>query len=162
MQDFATDEAHDDWTSDERGALQAQARLAISGEADRLQAEAQERNDGWLAVRHATLERTFRAKLEKRRLLLARSEDERIIRMRRAEIANLESELRRRLDELDHQREVTAEFSPIGMGRLRVLATHEEAANASATPTGIPEPTPASRGDEVIGGLPEPPPVFHG
>ena len=162
VQDFATDEAHDDWTSDERNVLQAQARLAISGEADRLQAEAQERNDGWLAVRQATVERTFRAKLEKRRMLLERSADERIGRMRRAEITNLESELRRRLAELNDQREVTAEFSPIGMGRLRVLTAHEEGSTAEARPTGIPEPAPASPEDEVIGGFPEPPAVFHG
>lgn len=163
VQDFATDEPHDDWTRDERETLQAQARLAVSGEADRLQAEAQERNDGWLAVRRATLERTFRAKLEKRRLLLARSEDERIVRMRTAEITNLQSELQRRLAELDRQREVTAEFSPIGMGRIRVLGERTEIETGSGRADQIAinhAPAPAS--DEEMGGFPEPPPVFHG
>jgi hypothetical protein len=82
--------------------------------------------------------------------------------MRRAEITNLESERRGRLAELDHQREVTAEFSPIGMGRLRVLAVNEDAAAAPTTPTGELEPAPAAPEDEAISGFPEPPPVFHG
>jgi hypothetical protein len=80
--------------------------------------------------------------------------------MRRAEITNLKSELRGRLAELDRQREVTAEFSPIGMGRLRVLAAPEGAAPAETTINVTPEPDPEPA-DELIDGFPEPPRAFR-
>jgi hypothetical protein len=162
VQDHAVDAVDAGWSADERDDLADDGRRAMAAVSDQLRAEAAERNEGWLAVRRATLERTLRGKIAKRRTLLAEANDERIVRMRAAEIENIQADLARRLAELDRQREVTAEFSPIGMGRLRVLETHEEAAEAPATPTGTPEPAPAPAHDEVISGFPEPPPVFHG
>ena len=156
VQDHASDAIEAVWTEQDREVLRDRARLAIAGIADQLQAEARERNEGWLTVRRATLERTLQGKIRKRRSLLAQAADERIVRMRRAEIENLEAELARRLAELELRREVEAESSPIGMGRLRVIEVAEAAIGHEAVSAG---PIPDLRSEETIGGFPEPPRV---
>jgi hypothetical protein len=158
IQDHATDAAEGVWTEHDRDDLRDRARLAIAGIADQIQAEARDRNEGWLVVRRATLERTLSGKIRKRRSLLARATEERIVRMRRAEIENLEAELARRLAELERRREVEAESSPIGMGRLRVI--HASAPSLSSTKDAS-TPNTDLRSEEAIDGFPEPPRVFR-
>ena len=96
----------------ELDVLRSRARLAIAGISDQLQAEAREKNDGWLAVRRATLERTLAARSESASSLLEDATDDRIVRMRRAEIENLEADLARRLADLEHQRDRRGRVEP--------------------------------------------------
>jgi hypothetical protein len=109
------------WTASERDELWARATMAASGEVDRIAAEAQDRNDMTIAVRCATLERTYRSRISRRRDLLARALDERIIRMRSAEIANLEADLARRLAEVRAHSIVGAAFHPVAAGRITLV-----------------------------------------
>ncbi len=154
VQDFAVDAVDGSWAENDRDALRDRARLAIAGISDQLQAEARERNEGWLAVRRATVERTLKGKIRKRRNLLAEATDDRIARMRRGEIDNLEADLARRLAELERQHDVEAESSPIGMGRIRIVGDRP-------TPEVPSPPAIDLQPGGQIAGYPEHPPVFE-
>ena len=158
VQDYATDAVDGSWSEVDLDALRGRARLAIAAISDQLQAEAREKNEGWLAVRRATVERTLRGKIRKRKKLLADATDDRIVRMRRAEIENLEADLARRLADLEHQRDVAAEASPIGMGRLRVADAETVGVLAVA---GSATPEPNLQPEREIDGYPEHPRVFQ-
>jgi ATP-dependent helicase HepA len=108
----------DPWTPDARDELLLRSIDYISVEADRLEEEARERNDATIAVRQASIERTFRARIAKREAQLAAAVDDGIRRMRSGEVRNLKEELARRLADLESRREVAVSFSPIAIGRL--------------------------------------------
>ena len=110
------------WTVEDRDRLLRQARVAVSGEADRVAAEVTEKNAGVIAVRRATLERTTRARIERHRRVLGSVLDERIQRLHVARIRNLEAELARHVAELESRRNVTVTAAPIGIGRLELVA----------------------------------------
>ena len=87
--------------------------------------------------------------------MLQRATDERIRRMRSGEIANLEADLSRRLEQLDSRRAVAVTSAPIGSGRLRIVET------PAATQPAIAEPEDEAV-VEVVGPYEEPPTVFDG
>jgi len=109
------------WTEADRTWVLDRARPIESAEAERLEAEAREKNEAVLAVREATLQRTFRARIAKRERQLAGATDERIQRLRAGEIRNTREELARRLAELETRRLVGVSFAPLAIGRLRVV-----------------------------------------
>jgi superfamily II DNA or RNA helicase len=152
VQDFSLDSGREGWSREMRQDLHDRARLAIAGIADQLQAEATDRNEAWIAVRRATVQRTMLGKIRKRRILLEQASDVRIINMRRGEIENLEAELRRRVYDLERQREVAAESTTIGMGVLRVVA-----GGPPSMTEDVADPDRDLRGTEVLEGYPEPP-----
>lgn len=151
IQDDAIDATSGDWTATRRDAIAAETTRAVADEADRVEQESLQRNEGILAVRRATVERTFRSKISKRRNQIARNSNENIQRMWTSEIRNLEAELERRLEDLELRRAVGVSFAPIGMGVITVRSVDDKPATASAS---TPEP-PA--GPTRIGGWPEPP-----
>jgi hypothetical protein len=108
------------WTAAARDALLARATMAASAEADQIEQDARERNEGVIAVRQSTLDRTFRSRIVKREAQLAAALDERIRRLRAGEIRNLREELQRRLEALEATRSVGVSFAPIAIGRLIV------------------------------------------
>jgi hypothetical protein len=120
-------------------------------EAEQVEVGARERNEAVLAVRRATLERTFRAKISKRRTQILSATDDRIRRLWEGEARNLEAALRERLAELDARRAVGVSFAPIGGGRLAVAHLRERSEQQQ------PAITPAMPGPVTIGNWPEPP-----
>ena len=160
VQDFAVDARDGAWQPDERDILRDRGRLAIAAISDQLQAEARERNDGWLVAKRATLERTLKGKIRKRHELLASATDDRIRRMRSAEIENIHADLERRVAELDRQREVAVQSSPIGMGRVRVVPAAAAPSYVHNEPTDVSQEVVPLRGAEVVDGFPEPPRIL--
>ena len=150
VQDLAVDGSDADVTVEERKHLEARALQAAAAVADQLEAEAIDRNEASIAVRRATLERTFQHRISKRRALLAEASDERIRRMRSGEIANLEADLRRRVEDLEAKRAVAVTTVPVGGGRLILGAPgatpyptvdeHDGAVPAGIADTGEVEP----------------------
>lgn len=149
VQDLGSGHAGQPWTEAGRDGILDQVSLAASGLADQLEAEALERNDAAIAVRSATLQRTYRARIAKRREQISRATNERIIRMWTAEVRRTEEELSRKLAGLEATRQVAVLFRAVGIGRLHV----------TAKPLPPPPPTPSrSLAPQVaIGGYPEPP-----
>jgi hypothetical protein len=68
-----------------------------------------------IAVRKATLRRTFRARIERKREIQNRVQEERILRLYDGQIRNLEAELTRQLDELDRAPEPSADLEMLSM-----------------------------------------------
>ena len=155
VQDATSDRPNAAWSGPQRDDLVGRARLAMAGIADAVQAEARERNEGWLVVRRATLERTLRGKIAKRRALEAEATDDRIRRMRRSEAANLEHELTRRLAEVERLREVAAQSTIIGAGRLE--CRRGPLVQAKAAVPSVSRPFDAGG---PISGFPEPPRIL--
>jgi superfamily II DNA or RNA helicase len=154
LQDHARDVADPTWTEEGLATLRERARAATAAEADQVQAAAMDRNEAVIAVRKATIERTLGSKVVKRREYLARATDERIVRMRRGEIENLQEELARRLGELELQRDVSVTATPIGFGRIRILPAElpRQVFARAEEPKAL---------DIEIPGYDEPPPVFR-
>jgi hypothetical protein len=156
LQHHAIDLPGATWDAEDRDALLRQATIAISGEADRVAAEVTEKNEGVIAVRRATLERTTRARIERHRRVLASVLDERIQRLHVARIRNLEAELARRIGELESRRQVAVTSAPVGIGRIEIAAA-PTAADIAARPAVEPA---AAVGERRIDGFVEPPSRF--
>jgi hypothetical protein len=149
IQDFATDDLVPRVSPTERRELEARAASVAASIADQAEADAIERNEATIAVRRATLERTFGHRIQRRRELMAEAQDEKIRRMRSGEITNLEAGLAKRIRELDSKRSVAVTRTPIGVGRLRIVSGQRGEVEAV-------QPDPRAEPDEV-GGYPEPP-----
>ncbi len=143
-----------DWPAEARDELLRRARIAVSGEADRVAAEVTEKNAGVIAVRRTTLERTTRARVERHRRVVASLVDERIQRLHAARIRNLETDLASHVAELESRRDVSVTAAPIGIGRLELVARAAPEVVALAATTGA---SPAEETETVIDGFPEPP-----
>ena len=148
------------WTASDRDSLWARASTAASGEVDQIAAEAQERNDVTMAVRCATLERTYRARIARRRELLSKATNELIIRMRSGEIANLEADLARRLAEVRKHAVVSATFHPVASGRIHLTddasASDDDPGSAGSSQVDRPEAV-LPPDDEPVAPYVEPP-----
>ena len=153
VQGLAEDGDAEEVTLDERMSLESRAMIVAASIADLVEAEAIDRNVAQIAVQRATLERTFGHRIDKRRALLQHATDERIRRMRAGEIANLEADLARRIDELESRRAVAVTSAPVGAGRLRIV----EVATPIRPTLAEPETETAV---EVIAPYEEPPTVF--
>jgi len=151
IQEQAVDGPSGDWLITDRDKIMSAATRFAAEDAERLEAQARDRNDAVLAVRRATLERTFRAKISKRRAQILTATDDRIRRLWEGEIRNLEEGLRQRLAELEARRAVGVSFAPIGGGRIRI-AQPEKGTDERQVET-IPTPAPPVS----IGSWPEPP-----
>lgn len=151
IQEQAVDAANGDWSLAERDQIMAVATRFAAEEADQVEVVARDRNEAVLAVRRATLERTFRAKIAKRRAQIVSATDERIRRLWEGEARNLEAALRERLEELEARRAVGVSFAPIGGGRLTIAPSEERSEEQQ------PEVAPAIAGPVSIGNWPEPP-----
>ena len=123
IQDESMDHEASRWTESERSEVARLATSAASMVADRIEAEVTERNDATIAVRTATLRRTFMSKITKRRAQIDRATNDRIIRMWRSEVQRAEAELERKLAALESTRQVAVTFKPVGYGRLHVERT---------------------------------------
>jgi len=121
VQGMALDHALGDIPMDEKNRLEAVMSGHVADLSDAAREIAAERADGVIAVRQATLERTFRHRITKREELLAQARDRRIITMRTREIANLRDDLARRLSVLEKSRTVSVGSSAVGYGWLTVL-----------------------------------------
>ncbi len=113
----------------ERDELETLAGRAIAVIADQVEADAVTRNAGSIAVRRATLERTYNHRIRKRQELLAAASDDRIRRLRTGEISNLQRELVYKVADLESKRSVAVQRSTIGAGRL-VIAVPEPVAGS--------------------------------
>lgn len=151
IQEQAVDAANGDWSLAERDQIMTVATRFAAEEADQVEVVARDRNEAVLAVRRATLERTFRAKIAKRRAQIVSATDERIRRLWEGEARNLEAALRERLEELEARRAVGVSFAPIGGGRLTIAPPEERSEEQQ------PEVAPAIAGPVSIGNWPEPP-----
>lgn len=152
IQDDSVDGTDSGWTAARRDRIASETTRAVADEAAAIERDAIQRNDGVLAVRTATLQRTFRSKIAKRRSQIASTSDERIHRMWTSEIRNLETELIRRLEELEQRRAVGVSFAPIGTGRITIRPADEYPIEVVRPPE--PEPPP---GPIRIGRWEEPP-----
>ncbi len=120
-----------DWQSD-----------LITQQRTELQRVAEERNAALMEVRLATVRRSFQAKIAKRHEWLQGITDERVRRMRDAEIRNLERQLEERLEELEAKRQVIVTYELVAEGVLELagvpgIQAREPAGSAHdpATPT---------------------------
>lgn len=120
VQDGSTDAAGHSWTMGQRDLAIAQAMGFAAGDAERLADDATTRADGVVSLQAASLKRTYGAKIARRRRLHAEARNELIRRLREGEIRNLESELGRRLTELERGRSVGFTLREIGAGRLEI------------------------------------------
>ena len=127
IQDESTDHEESHWTENERSEVERLATSAASTVADTIEAEVIERNDATIAVRTATLRRTYLGKITKRRAQIERATNDRIIRMWRSEVRRAEAELERKLADLEATRQVAVTFKPVGYGRLH-LYRHDQPA----------------------------------
>jgi hypothetical protein len=152
IQDASTDAPRSPWSANERDAVIARMTTIAASIADQVEAEARDRNDAVLAVRQATIERTIKGKIAKRRSQIQNTTNERIQRMWNAEIRNLELELDRRLEQLESRRAVGVSYGLIGAGRITVASTPPV-----AVPT-IPAEPIAREEPSAIDGYAEPPP----
>jgi ATP-dependent helicase HepA len=149
IQEASTGAPPQPWSALDRDTILSNTTIAAAAIADQLEAVARERNDAVLAVREATLNRTIRAKISKRRAQITGATDERIQRMWTSEIRNLEQDLRDRLGELESRRAVGLTYAPIGGGRI----TFQDTASAPLLePVAIPAEV-----HERVEGYPEPP-----
>lgn len=146
IQSLATAEAGGAMTIADRDRLKDAATRVASAIADQVEAEAAHRNDASIAVRRATLDRTFRLRIQKRRDLLATAKDERIRRLRSGEITNLERDLKDRVRELEANRSVAVQRTLVGVGRIHVAARAIEEAEPEmeAAPETVHADAPAS------------------
>ncbi len=135
--------------------LELQGRIqheAMIRERARLEAEARERNVAILEARVANVRRTFEHKIRRREQWRDEAADQRIRRMREAEIQNLRAQLAARLEELEHKRDVRVTYELVERGILEVVASKEQPRPAREEP---PIYAPAAAGDEA--GPPAPP-----
>lgn len=151
IQEQAVDATGGDWSLAERDGIMGVSTRFAAEEAEQVEMGARERNEAVLAVRRATLERTFRAKITKRRTQILSATDDRIRRLWEGEARNLEVALRERLAELDARRAVGVSFAPIGGGRLMIAPPQERSEEQQ------PEVAPSISGPVSIGNWPEPP-----
>ena len=152
IQDESTDHEESHWTEHERSQVERLATSAASTVADTIEAEVIERNDATIAVRTATLRRTYLGKIAKRRAQIERATNDRIIRMWRSEVRRAEAELERKLADLEATRQVAVTFKPVGYGRLH-LYQHDQ---PTPVPSEDPQP-PWTDPTTPIPGYPEPP-----
>ena len=120
LQELAEDEPDGRLTESDRDELELMGRRAMAGVADQLEAEAIERSEATLAVRRATLERTYSHRLRRRRIQLENAKDVRLRRMFTSAVANLEAEFASRLEDLESNRAVSVTVKPIGAGTLTI------------------------------------------
>ncbi|MBI2776622.1 MAG: DEAD/DEAH box helicase [Chloroflexi bacterium] len=113
------------WARRDRDSILERATLVASADADIVEREAREKNDTVIAVREATLQRTYRTRISRRERQLGLASDERIQRLRMGEIRNLREELDRRLRALDDTRSVGVSFAPLAVGRIVMVAPAE-------------------------------------
>lgn len=88
---------------------------------DEIQDEARRRNDALLAARSASLRASFDAKIRRTEEYLGEAAEERIRRMRAAQVANLRARLQVKLDDLDRQRNVVVSSKLIASGRVQII-----------------------------------------
>jgi hypothetical protein len=108
-------------------------------------------------VRRATLERTYGHRLQKRRALLATSQNESISRLHVGTIRNLQLSLASKLEELESRRRVSVGLTPIAAGRITFVSPERPLA-VRETP---PPPDDGSGPAEDTDIYPEPSPVFR-
>ena len=149
IQEEAQDRPDAEWSLADRSAVVASTTGLAAQEADRIESDARDRNEAVLAVRQATLERTFRSKIKKRKDQIQRATNANIQRLWAGEIRNLEAELEKRLEELEARRKVGVSFTPIGGGRLTFATRQAQAIDTT--------PLPSPDGKTIIEGWPEPP-----
>ena len=140
IQETARDDSALELNESQREELDVRGRRAVASVADQLQADAIDRNGAALAVRKATLERTFGHRIRHRRAQLSHAQDERIRRMFAGALSNLEADFARRLTELEQGRRVSVSTKPIGAGRLRI---------AEAEPVPVTEDVPTAAAQET-------------
>ena len=102
----------------DEGAIRS-IEQAAHEQAEHRRSEAEELERGQqaarVAVRKATLERTYGARVERAGERLASATDERIVRMYEGRLRNLRAELQQQIGELDTTRQPTAEFELLAM-----------------------------------------------
>lgn len=157
IQDEAEDAPYPGLSDVELDRIVRETTARCGTEADRLKEEALERNEAILQVRKGALERTFGAKIKRRREQVATAKNERIRRLWEGEIRNLGNQLRRRLEELEASREVSVSSVPIGFGRLRFVQRTRVERQSDAVPDTHPTSAPAPTRPTAIGPWPEPP-----
>jgi ATP-dependent helicase HepA len=132
---------------DRQSELGEAQRSLIAGERIRMQALAKERNDALIEVRLASVRRSFDAKIKKREEWLVEARDERIRRMRLAEIANLQHQRDEKLAEIESKRHALVTYELVAEGVLEVVPpTPIQAATEWAALSGDPTaPTTTAR-----------------
>lgn len=134
---------------DAYGELYEQQHSVMRNERDRIELLNAERNLALLATRRTHIDRTFDAKIAKRREWLLEAHDPRIRRMREAEIGNLQEQRRERLEELERNRDVRVTYELVTGGVAMLDGVIEEpvvpkgdppvtAAQQSASSTSLP------------------------
>lgn len=109
-------------SSERLSAADRIASAAIARNREVLADEVRRTNAAILARREAALEASFSAKLLRAEALLGTATDDRIRRMRAAQVHNLRARREDKLEELRRRREVTVSSELVAAGRVRIVA----------------------------------------
>ncbi len=121
-----------DW--ERQQVLRDQQGELIAHERTRIQKVAEERNAALVEVRLSSVQRSFDAKIRKRQEWLLEARDDRIRRMREAEIANLRRQAAERLEGLNAKRQVMVTYELVAEGVLDLVGAPEEDHPATPPP----------------------------
>jgi superfamily II DNA or RNA helicase len=125
-----------------------QQHVLMARERDRIEGIASERNVALLETRQTHINRSFDAKIAKRREWLIDARDERIRRMRQAEIGNLEEQRKEKLEQLERGREVRVTYELVTGGTVildGVLQEPDAVVGPQASPASETAPRPRRR-----------------
>lgn len=109
------------WAPEDQANAAKVAAAIISQRRTELEREMRQRNDALLSVRAMSIQSSFDTKIRRTQELLAEASNERIVRMRRAQIARLQARRQAKLDALERDREVVVSYELIAAGRVRVI-----------------------------------------
>lgn len=97
------------------------AARVIARQRDAVEAETRRRNAALVAARSTSVRTSFQAKIQRTQELLDEASDQRIQRMRSAQLKNLRARMEVKLAELERGREVVVSSALIAGGRVRII-----------------------------------------
>jgi len=106
-------------------AIKDRALEFMSGVKNQRELAAEQRNEGLISVRRATIEKTFEVKKRRAEARLEKATDSRIVRMHQGEIRNLESKLRNAIAELEEKRQVSVAYEPVAYGLMELRSNNQ-------------------------------------
>ena len=104
------------------GEMEICARRQIAQVAGDRERETRQRNEALVETRLASVEMSHRFGIDNARRQMEATDDERIHRMRSSQIANLEASLRAKRADIESRRDVSAGFSLVASGLVRLEA----------------------------------------
>jgi hypothetical protein len=113
------------------------------------QAEAQRRNDALIEARIASLEQSYGFRIANARQQMGAAENERIVRMRRAQIENLKASLSAKRSEIEARRDVTIGYELVASGLVRLIGDNGSETSVQARPASASAVSKGREPDEI-------------